>query len=177
MIRKLLVFTITLLILAAPAFGQWASNYAYGSGAPKTALGGYDEESPVGMYFGIGSVEFEKPAARAGLVYRVNDRLSFSLHTDFLYDNSEKEAEADLGLASYIFVGSQSKVFFSGICAPHIENGEKPDTRGKVGVGYMGHDGKMPIINLDVGTPFILNLTRDITTGVWEYHILAYIEF
>ena len=174
MMKKLLIFAIVLLF-TVPCFGQWAQKEWYGSAG--ISLVGEEDESPIGMYVGIGSQEFKDADMRWGFVFRVNDRLSLSAQTDFLYDNSEKDGEIDAGLGVFYFIGRESKLYFRGNWIPHYEDGEKPDfEQSKGGMGYMARDGIVPFINLDLGTPFILDFGRT-SSGAWEYHALVYFEF
>jgi len=129
------------------------------------------------MYLGLGTQEFDDPTVRWGFVFRVNNRLSLSAQADFLYDDSEKDGEADPGLGTFYFIGRDSKLYFRGNWSPHFEDSEKQDDEAvKGGMGYMARDGVIPFINLDVGMPFILDFGRT-SNGIWEYHALVYFEF
>jgi len=178
MMKKLLIFAIVMLF-ACPLYAQWATNYAYGSGAAKSALAGDDDpESPIGMYVGAGSVDLKNFDVQTGLVYRLTNRLSLSGQVNGTYNEAADRGDFGLGIVGFYFVGQARDLYLRGGWIPKVAEGEKTNTEvTKAGIGYMGRDGTLPFAKISVGFPYILDIGKDLSTGAWEVHGAMYFEF
>ena len=173
---KLLIFTITLLILATPAFGQWATQDFKMHGVDASMA--YEDEPPIGMYVGLGSIDFKNFDAKSGFVYRWTGRLSTSLQANATYNEDAKKGDFGLGVVAFYFIGSKMDVFLSGAAIPQLSEGEKTDFETtKFGIGYMNRTGTIPFTDEKVGFPYIAHVTNDLTTGKWAVHFLMYFPF